>query len=145
MQPGMPKTTFIKNHKGAAVSKEITFANDAGPLSVFTVTGDVICRVAAVCKTSVTSGAAGAIELGVSTDVDLLIVSTTGTDIDADEIWHDASPDINAELEATVFKDVVISAGDDIILTLSAQIDTGVIAFYCFWIPLSSDGNVVAA
>ena len=143
------RSSFSRNDlrdgiKGELVRQTITFANDAGPVSVFVVTGDVIIRLIAVCKTNVASAAAGNIECGVAGDVDVFIASTLGTNIDANEIWHDATPDVNAELE-NVSADVIVSNGDDVILTLSAQIDSGVIAFYAFWIPLSSDGGVVAA
>ena len=43
-------------------------------------------------------------------------------------------------------KEFIITDGNDIQLTCGiANTNTGVIAFYCFWTPLSSDGNVVAA
>lgn len=144
MKPTISRTDFRNNLKGEMVRKELTFANSTGTVSLFTVTGDVIVRLIAVCKTDVTSAGAGNIECGVSGDVDVMIASTAGTDIDVNEIWHDASPDANAELES-VSKDVIISNGDDVILTLSAQIDAGAITFYAFWIPLSSGAMVVSA
>lgn len=128
---------------GQIATKALTFSNDTGTVSLFTVTGDVIVRIVPICKTNVASAAAGSIELGVSGDVNAMIASTTGTDIDANEIWHDASPDSNIEAES-VSRNYLISNGDDVILTLSAQIDSGAITFYCFWVPLSSDGNVLA-
>lgn len=124
--------------------KTITFANSTGTVSVFTVTGDVIVRIVPICKTNVASAAAGNIELGVSADTDAMIAATTGTDIDANKIWNDASPTASIEAESTS-RDYIISNGDDVILTLSAQIDSGVIAFYCHWAALSADGAVVPA
>ena len=127
-----------------SVSKALTFSNDSGTVTLFTVTGDVEVRIVPIVKTNVASGAAGSIELGVSGDVDAMIVSTLGTDLDANEIWNDASPTSNIEALDTS-RDYIISNGDDVILTLSAQIDSGAITFYCVWRPLSSNGNVVAA
>lgn len=124
--------------------KALTFSNDTGTVSLFTVTGDVIVRVIPICKTNVASAAAGNIELGVSADTDAMIAATTGTDIDANEIWNDASPTASIEAESTS-RNYIISNGDDIILTLSAQIDSGAITFYCYWAALSADGSVVPA
>jgi hypothetical protein len=126
------------------VTSTITFANDTGTVTVFTVTGDVKVKITPICKTSVTSAADGYIELGVASDADAMIASTQGTTIDADEIWNDTSVTSDIEpLDST--RDYIIAGGADIIMTLSAQIDTGVIAFECEWSPISSDGNVVAA
>jgi hypothetical protein len=130
--------------KNSYLTKALTFDNDTGALNIFTVTGDVIVRVVAVCKTSVASVGAGNVELGIAGATGELLPTTLGTDLDAGDIWHDATPDAKIELES-VRRDYIISDGNDIILTLSAQIDSGVINFYCEWEPLSIDGNVSVA
>jgi len=133
-----------ENIWGGPEVKTLTFSNDTGTVSLFTVTGAVRVRVVGHCTTNVASAAAANIEMGVSGDTDAMIASTLATDIDANEWWHDASPDSN--IEATdVFRDYIICNGDDVILTLDAQVDSGVIAFYAYWMPLSSDGAVAAA
>jgi len=129
----------------ALVTKALTFSNDAaGALSLFTVTGDVIVRIVPICKVNVASIAEANVELGVSADTDAMIASTLASDLAAHEIWNDASPTSPVETEGTS-RDYIISNGDDVILTLDAQVDTGAITFYCYWTPLSSDGAVVAA
>jgi hypothetical protein len=128
----------------ALVTKALTFSNDTGTVSLFTVTGDVIVRVVPICKTNLASAGGCNIELGVSADVDAMIASTDALDVDANEIWVDASPTSSIEPESTS-RDYMISNGDDVILTLSAQVDSGAITFYCYWTPQSSDGMVVAA
>ncbi len=138
------KNDLRNNQLGEIVRKTITFANDTGTVSVFTVTGDVIVRIVPICKVDVASAAVGSIELGTSNDVDAMITSTLGTDLDQDEIWVDGSPDSEIEPMSAI-REYIISNGDDVILTLSAQIDTGEIDFSCFWFPLSTDGSVVAA
>lgn len=125
-------------------TKELTFSNDTGTVSLFTVTGDVLVRVVPVCKTNVASAAAANVEMGVSGDTDAMIASTTATDIDANDIWHDASPDSNIEA-LSVAREYLIVNSDDIILTLSAQVDSGAITFYCWWTPMSDGGNVQSA
>ncbi len=126
------------------VTKSLTFSNDTGTVNLFTVTGDVEIRLIAICKTNVASAAAANIELGVSGDTNAMIASTLATDLDANEIWNDASPTVNIEAMSTS-RDYIISNGDDIILTLDAQVDSGAITFYCAWRALSSDGNVEAS
>jgi len=142
----MTGTRLVK-HETVVWKKEIstiTFANSTGAVSVFTVTGDVIARVVPIGKTSVTSAAAGNIRLGISGNTDAMIADTVGTTIVANNIWIDASPDSQIEAESAS-RDYIVSNGQDIILTLSAQIDTGAIGFYCTWRPLSNDGTVVPA
>lgn len=126
------------------VKKSLTFANDTGTVNVFTVTGDVGVRIFPICKTNVASAAAGNIELGTSNDVNAMIASTIGTELDANDIWIDSTP--TTEIEALdTSRDYIISNSDDVILTLSAQIDSGVVDFVCYWFPISDDGLVVAA
>lgn len=118
----------------------------AGTFALFTVTGDVIARVVAVCTDTLVEGVGGGtIEVGVTGSTAVIIAQTTATDIDVTDIWHAAVPatDIAA---LTVMSDHIIAAGLDIFATIGAQtITDGTIAFYCFWTPLSSDGNIVAA
>lgn len=124
--------------------KTITFANSTGTVSVFTVTGMVAVQIIPECTTNVASAAAADITLGVSGDTDAMIAATTATDLDANNIWIDASPDSNIEAQSTS-RDYIIGNSDDVILTLSAQVDSGVLVFRCLWKPISADGKVEAA
>lgn len=135
------------------VSKRITFAggttdaigDDGGaldPFTIFTVTGDVLVYVFGICKTDLT-GATATLEVGVPGNTAILIPQTTGTGIDANQLWHDASLALAEGFTPQVHG---IGGGLDIIGTVgTADITAGVIDFYCFWRPLSSDGNIVAA
>lgn len=137
-------TLFKNGFLGKKVQKDLTFSNTSTAQTLFTVTGDVIVRIIAVCTTNVASAAAGNVEVGISGTTDAILSTTVGTALIAREIWHDNSPD--AEIEATsVMKEYIIADGNDIILTPSAQIDSGALSFYCFWTPLNSTGDVVAA
>ena len=94
--------------------------------------------------TNVASGAAANIRMGIAGGTDAIIADTVATALDAREIWHDTSPD--SEIEAiSVVREFVVSDGNDVILTLSAQVDSGAITFYCYWIPLSITGQVSSA
>ncbi len=135
--------------------KTMTFAggttNDPGdqtgtgnPATLFTVTGIVAVRLLAVCTTNL-AGAAATLEVGVVGNTAALIAQSTGTDIDAGEIWHDATPDSGIEA-VTVAPEKLIVNGLDIIQTVgTADVTSGVINYYCFWRPISDDALVVAA
>jgi hypothetical protein len=126
------------------VIKAVTFSSDTSSVALFTVTGDVIVKLIAICKTNVASVVGCNAEVGIADDTNLIIVSTDITALATNEIWHDAAPDTNGELLSTS-RDVIISNGEDILMTLSAQADSGAVTFYVHWTPLSTDGNVVAA
>jgi len=140
LQPTPQVASFGTNR----VTNTITFANDTTPVAVFTVTGAVIMKIIAECLTDVESAGACDIELGIVGATDHCIVTTDATLLEDGDIWHDATPDSDVELLSVTHKQIIID-GADVILTLSAQVDSGAIAFYCFWTPLSSDGLVVAA
>jgi hypothetical protein len=116
------------------------------PFDIFTVTGDVIVKVVGICTTNLASSG-GTLEVGVdiTSNTALIIAQTTASNIDAKNIWHDASPDVSVEA-STVFAEKIIANGEDIVGTVgTANITAGVIRFLCFWKPISKNGNVIAA
>lgn len=134
-------------------TKEATFAGGTtnargdqtgtgNPATLFTVTGTVMVVIFGHC-TTLLAGATATLEIGVTGNTAALIAQTVATDIDAGEVWRDATPAVSAE---TLNDPLVIVAGADIIETVgTADITSGVITYYCLWLPLSADGNVVAA
>jgi len=112
--------------------------------TLFTVTGDVIVRILAVCKTALTSGGAITVEVGVSGNTAALIAQIADAkDLIANEVWVDATPTTTLEAAPAGVNDgFIISNGQDIILTPAGTFTAGVIDFYCSWKPLSVDGNV---
>jgi hypothetical protein len=140
----MSKTSY--NQEWFSILKTVTFSNSSGTVPVFTVTGDVIVKMYIVCKTDLTSAAAANVRLGISTDTDAFIMDTVATNIDAGEVWSNITPaDRAVNLTSGGELGFIVTTGEDINLTLSAQVDAGVIAFYCSYKPLSSDGLVIAA
>lgn len=137
------------------VKKTVTYdggtANDPGdfdgtgnPQTLFTVTGDVVLRVFGVCTTNL-AGASATLEVGTTKSTAALIPQTTATDIDASELWHDATPDTDVEA-STVGTEKILVGGADIIATVgTANITGGVVEYICAWYPLSENGKVVAA
>ena len=124
--------------------KEVTFLNTAaGNQDLFTVTGDVIVRVVGVVGTSLTSAAAGNVAVGCVGETDIIGGYTIATTLDAREIWHDMTPDSEIE-DLSTMREAIITDGNNITLYYDAQIDAGVLVFYCFWTPLSAGSSVVA-
>lgn len=126
------------------VSKTITYAaattGAVGATTLFTVTGDVKVRFFAVCATDLTGS--GTLEVGISGNTAAIIAQTTGTAIDAGEVWYDNTPVTVGVMPG--FK--ILTNGTDIIQTIGTNtITAGVITYYCEFSPLSSDGTVVAA
>lgn len=131
--------------EGLVVSKAITYAaattGAVGAADLFTVTGVVSVRLFAVCSGDLTSGGAATIEAGISGNTAALLAQTTATGIDSGEIWTDTGP---ATVEALPAGSLL--SGTDIIQTIgTTTITGGTLTYYCVWIPISSDGNVVAA
>ena len=134
----------LQDKDGITVIKTLTFADTTGAQTLFTVTGDVVLRVFGICKTNVASAAAANVEVGVSGNTAKFITTTVATAIDANEIWHDATPDASIEADS-VSVAYIVSNGQDVILTPSAQVDSGRIDFYCQWFPLTSSSSVASA
>jgi hypothetical protein len=134
------------------VSKSMTLAggttNDPGdfdgtgnPATLFTVTGNVVATVFGVCTVNL-AGAGATLEVGIAGNTAALIAQSTATDIDAGTVWIDATP---ATIQALPSSQIIAN-GTDIIQTAgTANITAGAITYYCFWRPLSSTGNVIAA
>lgn len=127
-----------------------SFAVDGGAqgtFTIFTVTGDVLAHVWGLCQVLLDSGGAATIELGIAGNTAALIAQTTATDLDAYETWQDAVPEANPGNVATALGAYfVIANGADVVLTVgTADLTAGEIDFHAFWMPLSTNGNLVAA
>jgi len=126
------------------LTQDITFANSTGTVNVFTISGVVIVRIIAVVATSVTSVALANIRLGVVGNTDAMIVDSLSTNLVARGIWVDQTPDHEIEPVERV-RGYIVTDGNDVVLTLDAQVDAGVVRFYCFWTALGNSGKVINA
>jgi hypothetical protein len=129
----------------ALESGTITFAaattGSVGAHALATVTGTVAMQLFAVCSVNVAG--AGTIEVGTALSTAALIAQTTGTDIDANDLWHDASPDASIELTSVATVKIV---NQNVIYTIATDtLTSGAVKFFMRWAPISSDGNVVMA
>jgi len=143
------KSEWYRLNAQRGPEKTIAFDGSAGngatgTVDLFTVTGDVLVKVYAVC-TEALAGATATIELGTAGTINGIIVQTTATDIDAGELWHDASPAMGVEAETVVAEFIVVNSADIIATIATANITGGTIRFMCLWKPLSKNAAIVAA
>jgi len=119
--------------------------NTSGTL--FTVTGEVLVAViAGYCTESLVSAGGGKVYLGVQNQVELFISATLATTIDTGMFWvDDSTREANGgEAVPAGCKDTAITS--NIICSANvASVTDGTLRFDLYWMPLSADGNVVAA
>lgn len=129
---------------GLTASKSITYAagttGATGAATLFTVTGVVAMRIFARCTSDLTSGGAATLEAGIAGNTAALLAQTTATAIDNGEMWTDTGPATVESLPA-----IQIVAADVIQTIGTTTVTGGVLTYYCVWVPISEDGNVVAA
>ncbi len=128
------------------LTKTITYvAGTTGKIAsttLCTVTGVVALSIFGVCSTNL-AGPSATLEVGTAATTAGLIAQTTGTDIDVNEIWHDAAPDKSVELTSVILKNIVT---DDVLQKIAtAAVSAGVITYYILWAPISANGNVTIA
>lgn len=143
MQAGFgPIVTKTMTFAGGTTDDPGDFDGTGNPATLFTVTGSVLMKLWGICSVDLV-GATATVSVGTALSAAGLIASTTATNIDANEIWYDATPDTSIELSSVLTEKIV---SQNVIQTVgTANITAGVITYYCMWKPLSADGNVVAA
>jgi len=135
----------------ALTTMETTATTGASPVTIFTVTGDIlITHICGVVKLAVTSTSNnGTLELGTSDSTAFLIAQNVadGTDFGTvGDVWVDATPLDRIDVLQRSGAGIVITAGTDITLVVATNSMTaGSITFYAGFIPLSSDGALVSA
>lgn len=113
-----------------------------GTFKIADITGTVAISIVGICSVNL-AGDTSTIEVGTALSTAGLIAQTTATDIDAGDIWHDATPDSSIEL-TSVIKQYIVT--QDIAYKIgTADITGGVITFIIRWTPISPDGNVELA
>ncbi|MCK9474257.1 hypothetical protein [Sulfurimonas sp.] len=111
---------------------------------ILTITGEVRLWLMPVCTTNVAGN--GTIELGIDSDTNLYVNTTNAADIDANEVWIKAAPDDVGGNYSTLVLDKVVVGGSDVGYEIKTDtLESGVIEFHYAWLPISADGNVVAA
>ena len=162
---GQPSGSFSRDANrvpiwtdGIITKRTITFAgatehawgDDGGDLDggvVFTVTGIVKCQLIGDVTTDLVGGAT--IEVGITGATAIFCKKVTDTTIDEGDIYlNEVATDyyvIGEEQASADDLPTYLLNGQDIILTTTTTNTTsGVIDFYCIWVPYSDDGDVVA-
>lgn len=136
-------TTFTK----ADVTAVTAWTTGNSPLTIFTVTGDVLLTCWGAVTTAMTStGANGTLALGFSGGTGDLIAATTvdGTILHtAKFIWaSNAGAKLSYPLPGTSSWYAV--SGSNVILTVATNsMSAGGMTIYCAWIPISAGATVV--
>lgn len=118
------------------------------PVTVGTVTGDVLVQVVAVVQTNCTSTSNnGTLELGTTDVTNSLLVqdAVDGTAFQQGDVWTTSG---TADNDFAALQDewACIGYGQDIIATVATNSMTaGAITYYIFWIPLSADAALTSA
>lgn len=110
--------------------------------TLFTVTGIIVAKIFATCTVTLV-GATATVEVGVAGQTAGLIAQTTATNIVANEVWVDATPDTFVEPTSSLTERIVTQ---NIIETVgTANITAGNLRYVLIWYPLSASANVVAS
>lgn len=134
---------------GYLVAKAYADLTGYDTAAAFTVTGDVAVRVIGVVGAQAITSTSGTTTLAVgTTELTTGIIAASNIDnsqFAATDVWVDSTPANDVEVMASAAWNI-IGGGADIILTRSVDdITAGSLTLYCWWTPLSSDGDVVAA
>ena len=109
-------TRLISNIFGKyKIQKDLTFDDDTGTVSLFTVTGDVFVNIIAVITTNLASVAGANIQMGVVGYTDAMIINTVATTMDAREIWNDSGASNEIESLDSI-RAYIITDGNNIVL-----------------------------
>lgn len=121
------------------------------PFDIFVVTGLIKCSLVGICTTDLVSGGGGTLEVGIAGNTAILGAQITATALDALELHlGDTTPAtsfiVGEENAAADNLPIYLLNGTDIIGTVgTADITAGVIDYYLYWRPMSSDALVTAA
>lgn len=128
---------------GGTTNDQGDYDGTGNPKTIFTVEGNVLLAVYAVCTTDL-AGASATISLGVAGNTALFLPVTTATNIDDGEIWMDSTPAIGKPIDSLSY--YVVADGADVIQTVAtANITGGQLEYTCLWRPMSSGASVSAA
>lgn len=131
--------------KAAIASAPGAWTTGNSPLTLFTVTGLVLCQVVGAITTGFTStGATGTVAVGVTGNTAVLLPQTTadGSNFPTGAAWVDSSPTVKAESlqDATA---AVLVYNTNIIGTIATNSMTaGGVILVCRWVPMSLGASV---
>lgn len=135
-----------KNYLAVTADMSSATWNTAATHELFTVTGTVRMRIVAECTTNCTSSGGGAtICMGVENATNSFISATGEDDIDAGDIWCDATPTETNGDTSSLMLDKIVAGGLDVGYEIAGEAFTeGSITFHCWYEAISSTGAVAA-
>ena len=131
------------NYLGVPIVFSALTTGSVATHELFTVTGLVRVKIVAECTVNVAG--TGSIQLGEETTTDSMIAVTAGTDLDAGELWYDATPTTATDTTSTVILDKIVNALDVGYEISVGTLTSGAITFHCWYEALNATGAVVAS
>ena len=144
---GLSKGYNTTSKTYADVSQPTAWTTANSPITLFTVTGAVLCRVYGVVGATpfASTASTGTLAIGITGTTGLLIAATTanGTNLVANTPWFTTAPTIlGIALSVEVLTYDMVN-GANIILTIATNnITAGAVVMYCDWIPVSAGATV---
>jgi len=133
----------------SVVSKVVAFDGNAGKgavgnITLFYVTGDVLCRVFGMVSETLVSAGGGTLTVGSAGNTAGILSSIAASALLNNDIFVSGSSP--AEVATIANSYTAVNNGADITATIAtAAVTDGTITFYCVWRPLSVGASVVAA
>lgn len=133
---------------GIVVPKAVTLSNVAGggaigTVGLFTVTGQVLLDIIAVCGTTLV-GTSATIAVGNSGSTARYLPQQTATNITAGKTWDITGLVTAGTAPNTTPNQAAVNAESVIATIATANITAGQLTFYAFYRPLSAGATVVA-
>lgn len=145
---GFNTATYTNATVQSATPVAWTTANS--PITLWTVTGAVLCRVYGVASTLITSTAGtGTLAAGITATPTLYLGTTPAngtTNFIANSVWVDTTPTTLSKALAAINSQGgwVLASNSNILLTVGTNnMTAGGMTLYCDWIPVSSGATVV--
>jgi len=134
-------TDFINNNMGKVVRKTYTFSGQNGVVNIFNTSGFVRTEIVAIVNSSLSGTVGCTIDLGFTNDPDAMISGTAITSLTLHTVWLQRIPGGTIE-PASLIRDYVSNANQNIVIDISGTINSGSIEFVCFYVPLSANARV---
>jgi hypothetical protein len=130
-----------------ALATPVAWTTGNSPVTLWTVTGTILCRVyGAVGATAFTSTAGtGTLAVGVAGATGAFIAATTAngtTNFIASAAWMDTAPTVTAKVLAAIPAAWVLCTGNIILTVATNSMTAGAVTMFCEWIPLTAGANV---
>lgn len=139
---GVAQADTLLANMGAQVAKKVLTHDGSASYTAFSVAGLVAVKVVGYVTSALTNHG-DTTSVGTATSAAGLIAATAGTAMQtAGQAWVDNAP---SKFETFPANWSLIGNGEDIVVDGSANITTGTVELYCWWIPISAGAGVSPA